>query len=634
MKMGQFPEPEAAAKASLHFLTILLMLIPLAHTTVASHIAQRDFDSHMDPWSSLDANDSSPLECLQVAPPVLSPAGGCQQTLMIHTFAQSYGQPFYSPPACGFNRITINFTVTSTGRQFDRLALMYLGDTEVFRTSTAEPTKNGIIWTYVKDMSAYLSLFSSPQKVIFDLGNAVNQNYTGLWDTTLTATFFSAKDDIHPADLIVPVSARRSADSAASAFIIPETRARNTFSLPQNMKKAVFSVSACGQAEEEFWWANVLTSDLNAFGNETTLYGHSAFREIQVLIDGHLAGVVWPFPIIFTGGVVPGFWRPIVGIDAFDLKEDEIDITPFIPMLSDGEDHSFEILVLGVEDDGYSDPTVQAVVGSNWIVTGKIFLWLDSDSSTAFGNPPIISAPKPSIKLQSTRKYGANGTVSSLDYSIEVNRNIYIESTMDILAGPETVYWKQDLVFANTATLSNKGNDQIVEQSTKGTDTASSSYVRTFSYPLQINSSYNAPAHGNVTINGSFDRAKISHQLSDLAFPNDYKTFDYYYARPAVASVPRLSGSNVHNWQKGMARYTSDPSANVKTSDSFGSTEQRCTLTGVGGTSIAVVQGDTGDGRTTSLGQTDELWERHMKATNSTIDFDEQRFSGQAEAEK
>jgi hypothetical protein len=33
---------------------------------------------------------------------------------------------------------------------------MYFGDTEVWRTSTAEPTANGIIFTYVKDMTEYV----------------------------------------------------------------------------------------------------------------------------------------------------------------------------------------------------------------------------------------------------------------------------------------------------------------------------------------------------------------------------------------------------------------------------------------------------------------------------------------------
>src|ERR1700758_1574812 len=61
----------------------------------------------------------------------------------------------YEPPNCEFDTVRINLTVTSRGRQYDRLGLMFLGDTEVFRTSTAEPTINGIIWTYIKDMSQY-----------------------------------------------------------------------------------------------------------------------------------------------------------------------------------------------------------------------------------------------------------------------------------------------------------------------------------------------------------------------------------------------------------------------------------------------------------------------------------------------
>lgn len=178
---------------------------------------------------------------------------------------------------------------------------MYLGDIEVWRTSTAEPTQTGIEWSYYKDMSAYLSLFKQPQKIIFDLGNLIDDTYTGAWNTTLTATFFSASDEIEPADIIQPVSARKSAANQSSAFVVPDTRAMDNLTLPPNARKAVFSISACGQAAEEFWWSNVLTSDTHVFGNETTLYGHSPFRELQLLIDGQLAGVAWPFPVIFTG---------------------------------------------------------------------------------------------------------------------------------------------------------------------------------------------------------------------------------------------------------------------------------------------------------------------------------------------
>jgi hypothetical protein len=171
---------------------------------------------------------------------------------------------------------------------------MYLDDIEVFRTSTAEPTANGIIWSYAKDMSAYVALFKTPHKIIFDLGNIVDDTYTGLWNTTLTATFFVAENTVKPADIILPISTQKSGTDQSSAFVVPETKASNTLELPTSANKAVFSISACGQA--------------------AVLYGHSAFRELQLFIDGKMAGVAWPFPVIFTGGVVPGFWRPIVGI--------------------------------------------------------------------------------------------------------------------------------------------------------------------------------------------------------------------------------------------------------------------------------------------------------------------------------
>jgi hypothetical protein len=77
----------------------------------------------------------------------------------------------------------MNFTVVSEGRQFDRLALMYLGDTEVWRTSTAEPTvPPGIRWTYQKDMTEFLYFWNSPQTLIFDLGNLVDDTCKSILD--------------------------------------------------------------------------------------------------------------------------------------------------------------------------------------------------------------------------------------------------------------------------------------------------------------------------------------------------------------------------------------------------------------------------------------------------------------------
>lgn len=100
-------------------------------------------------------------------------------------------------------------------------------------------------------MTNYLSLFKSEQKIIFDLGNLVNNIYTAAYNVTLTASFFTADDSVVPADLILPVSGRQASQDQASVFMVPPQVASNSLTLPQNVKKAVFTIAATGQSEEE-----------------------------------------------------------------------------------------------------------------------------------------------------------------------------------------------------------------------------------------------------------------------------------------------------------------------------------------------------------------------------------------------
>lgn len=90
-----------------------------------------------------------------------------------------------------------------------------------------------------------------------------------------------------------------------------------------------------------------------------------------------------------------------MGIDAFDLLEDEIDITPFLPMLVDDEEHVFEIRVVGIEDDGKCHGELTESIESNWIVTSKLFVWLDTEPSIAAGSRPSTRLPEPSINVYS-----------------------------------------------------------------------------------------------------------------------------------------------------------------------------------------------------------------------------------------
>lgn len=525
----------------------------------------------------------------------------------------------YTPPPCDFNRVTMNFTVTSKGRQFDRLGLMYLGDIEVFRTSTAEPTKDGIVWTYIKEMDQYNILWKSKQKIIFDLGNLVNEIYTGSFNTTLVATFFTVSEPRPSADLILPISAGKSSDSAGSSFSLPDQVASVDYKLPQNINRAVVSISACGQAREEFWYTNVLSSNIDTFADTGgSLDGYSPFREVQLLIDGQVAGISWPFPVIFTGGIAPGLWRPIAGIDAFDLREHEIDITAWLPLLCDGAPHKFEIRVVGLDDDGTGHATLSKTVGSNWVVTGKIFIFLDKSGFVTTGSSPAVIAPLPQVRISSTVTTNSTGANETLIYETRVSRDLYIVSTIITSDGFYFVNWTQHLSYSSLNSLLNQGRTQLTSQDTVGLDRSSSGYVNTYRYPLAVNSSFYTNAAGNFGIHASVYRSLDYNLSGPSIFPSGIQnlklrspsTVDKFGSpmletRQIPTDSPVFNGALLSTIQSGSAKYLS--AGNL--SYSYGKTEQDFSLKGTKAGSQELPY---------------ELYKRHVIAVNSTVTEDSQ----------
>ena len=517
----------------------------------------------------------------------------------------------------------MNFTVTSQGRQFDRLGLMYLGDIEVFRTSTAEPTANGIVWTYIKEMEQYNALWGTDQKIIFDLGNLVDSTYTGPYFTTLTATFFTVRGSQPTADTILPISAEQSAVNMGSAFTVPSQNASVSYEFPQNVERAVISLSACGQIDEEFWYTNAFSSEINTFESTAgTLYGYGPFREVQLLIDGQLAGVSWPFPIIFTGGIVPGFWRPIVGIDAFDLRQHEIDVTPWLPLLCDGASHTFEIRVAGLNDDGAGHATLSETVGSYWVVTGTIFLFLGADGSITTGSEPNIYAPPPEIQISSSLTTNSTGANETLDYMTTITRSLSISSTIKTSSGSTSAKWTQSLSYSNFNALTAQGSIQYTSQNTSGTDTSSSTYTNTYAYPITVNSSFSVSPAGNVGINGTISHGLIFNVFGPSVFPSGIQSFNV--TTPSIInpsgpqpqtlqlpeSLPSFSGALLSTTQTGSASYLSAGNASY----SFGTTTQDFDFKGA---------------ELNDPAATYELYHRHVMAVNSTITIDEQTIAGQ-----
>ncbi|KAI1139958.1 hypothetical protein F5Y05DRAFT_380616 [Hypoxylon sp. FL0543] len=476
----------------------------------------------------------SVLEVFQAAPPprLTFDEPACSQVLFEHSFGNSYGAPYvgaYSPPGgCNFTTAIFNLSVSSSGRQYDRLATLWLGDIEVWRTSTAMPIQSGIHWSFQKDMTIWHLLLTQSQKIIFDLGNLVDgDRYTGYFNVTLEALYYNDEYEtgFRPASHIYPISTLSSSNNTTSLFSLPGDSGAVNLTLPRNAKNAVVSVAASGNGEEEFWFTNVPTEYVHTFpSNEGWLYGYSPFREIQVLIDGHLAGVSWPFPILFTGGVDPGAWRPIVGIDAFDLPSFQIDFTPWLGLLTDGENHKIQLRVVGFDtsaEDGVG------AIGENWWVSGSLFVWLDDTAEQTVAQDFRSEVTTTAFDFHSVvgTAIDQSGLVTntSLYFALTASRNISISSTITSGNTTREVAWTQRLAFSNIQNMTDSAFNQSLAMVTSGSHSDSASdIISHYTYPLNLFSAYDVVSPGATTNPGSVlclvDRSKLTDGVSTLSF--------------------------------------------------------------------------------------------------------------------
>ena len=519
----------------------------------------------------------------------------------------------YTPPDCDFNHVVINFTVLVKGRQYDRTGVMYLGDTEVWRTSTAEPTPSGIRWTWQKDMTPFLSLWKNPQTVIFDLENIVNDIYTGPLDTTLTATFFklsfSRGSHQAPADLILPITRQTGSEGKPSQFTYPEQDPTVEVAFPRNVNRAVFSVDVKGQGDEEFWWSNVPQSAIHTFEDSYGKYpGYSAWREVQVLIDGQLAGVSWPYPVIYTGGVVPHLHRPIVGIQAFDIREEQIDITPWLPLLCDGGVHAFSIRVVGLEDDGSSNATLSSTTDSSWYVTGKIFLWLDEEGSVTTGVLGSATRTNPTISLSQQITQNATGGNETLSYDISVSREFSISSVVETQQGKGTARWSQSLRYTNVGAVFSYGYDNLNTFAIEGSAEAEAPgiyYSTSYDYPLFCNSTSMYSPEGNLTLWAQLDQGLDLTVLGNSVFPKGVEAFVTGFDA-ALGAV--FQGSQIKTWRNSTADYYRP--ADNSYSKGVGTTYQDFLFGGLSGVKSGGVEGRS---------QYTQLYRRVVQAHNDTV---------------
>lgn len=386
---------------------------------------------------------------------------GSQNLLTDFEFSSSWNKPSnvsFSPQYASdsFNRVVLELQVNTTGANYDRLVMLFIDDIEIWRSSTPEPDTDGTRWIAKKDLSHYGTLFESSHTVNLVIQNVVEGSLDGVFYATLIAHYYddasapARSDDswaIDLNDLPTSVTALRSSnDDAVSVWYAPSDESSVTIdALDRSVNRALLHVFASENGDDEFWWQGLGTEP-----------GPSRF--INVYVNNSLAGVITPFPNIFTGGVDPYLWRPIVGLRAFDLPAYFIDITPFLPVLWEGSTTIELVALNGI--DGTEIPW-------SWILSMNLLTW----STDGQSNSGSVGTPS----FQNTTTNGS---------SVLANYELVNTANLTIGGQEQTVEWKQVVNYNNT------NSDNLLYQLSEGSTQISGlySFEWDFSFPLTVTS--------------------------------------------------------------------------------------------------------------------------------------------------
>ncbi len=337
----------------------------------------------------------------------------------------------YAPPErCGtrWNKVVLRLEGAVAGRQYDRLGYLRIGGVEVLRTSTPEPSPEGITWNVEKDVTRYAATLRSRQPVEMLIGNLVNETYTGVIKVKATLTFHRAEGRVPPAAAPDKVLTLDGAHTAGAAY-------EGTITAPRNSERIVAEVYATGSGGgcEEFWYLTV--PDAVPYSCKAK---DGPYREVKVSVDGRLAGIAAPFPTVWTGGWSnPFLWYVIPGPRAFDVRPLEYDLTPFAGQLNDGRPHTISVSVAGLPEgqSGWSTPT-------------NVLVWQDTASTRVTGaltvhkegDPTNANAYAPGAEHRLTSRGGHSLTVAGY---LDTSHGRITTTVAREVAGTSTHRWTE-----------------------------------------------------------------------------------------------------------------------------------------------------------------------------------------------
>jgi len=415
--------------------------------------------------------------------PPLNPSG-----LPVGDFADYSDHPFnYTPPAnCPgpYAKIVfkMHFRVTA-GVQYDRTAAVWVGATNVYFGTTAEPGSNASPeWTVQRDVTEYAPIFAQSSTGQASVYNIVNSQYTGIIYGAAELDFYPAGSQYPPAttaDAVYPLSA-----GPTGGYVYldgPSNQMTGSFTFPTNVEAAYLDVFLESQSGDEFWY----TCFPNDLAQKLNNCGATAFREGEITIDGQPAGVAPVYPWIYSGGIDPYFWVPIPGVETLDFKPYRVNLTPFAARLDDGNPHTIAVSVFNA---------------NNYFSANAALLVYEDHGSTqvtgALVRDGTAIAPAETVveHVKFTPSGGAHGTIDT-----SATHPVSLKGYVNTSKGRITTEVTQNIAFSNDQQI-NSTSSQFFQDIQQGTTIASNTVTTAggsttrsqshWSYPLTLNYDY------------------------------------------------------------------------------------------------------------------------------------------------
>ncbi|GAA1990118.1 hypothetical protein GCM10009817_35140 [Terrabacter lapilli] len=354
----------------------------------------------------------------------------------------------FTPPAgCAgpWSKVVMRLTGSVAGRQFDRLGHLDVGGVRMLTLSTPEPSADGIRWHVEKDVTELAPLLAEPQQVQMSIGNVVNETYTGVIHVTVDLDFYTTGRGAPAAptsDEVLPLtSATRQGGDLVGALTVPRNSTR--------LLADVFATGSGGGCEE-FWDTSAPAST-----------GYSCpdglpYREVDVRIDGQLAGVAAPYPVVYTGGWSnPFLWYTIPSPKAFDIPALGYDLTPYLGRLNDGRAHEVRLSVVGL-------PAGQG----GWTLAPRFRVWRDQGRDVVTGTTGATSGGEPAV---TSTVSGTGDQAGRVD--LDATRRFEVTGTLVTSRGPVTTTVSRELVNTSRHTWTDAEADDRLTASWTDTQT-------------------------------------------------------------------------------------------------------------------------------------------------------------------